>query len=93
MKPDGSVGATTKFSHSGTFRCKRIETDFFFKNLCVIYVYVQLCPTFYGCQDYAGVVVGDDVGVSVLGFVDLQVGMLPGELLTRIDGLWRESTE
>lgn len=54
---------------------------------------VQFCPTFDGCQDYAGVVVGDDVGVSVLGFVDLQVGMLPGELLTRIDGLWRESTE
>lgn len=56
-------------------------------------VCVQLCPTFDGCQDYAGVVVGDDVGVAVLGFVDLQVGMLPGELLTRIDGLWKEKTE
>lgn len=33
-------------------------------------------------------VVGDDVGVSVLWFVDLQVGVLPGELLTRVDGLW-----
>lgn len=35
-----------------------------------------------------GVVVGDDVGVAVLWFVDLQVGVLPGELLTRVDGLW-----
>lgn len=33
-------------------------------------------------------VVGDDVGVSVLWFVDLQVGVLPRELLTRVDGLW-----
>lgn len=56
-------------------------------------VCAQFCPTFDGCQDYAGVVVGDDVGVAVLGFVDLQVGMLPGELLTRIDGLWKEKTE
>lgn len=40
-----------------------------------------------GEQD-SGVVVGDDVGVAVLGFVDLQVGVLPRELLPRVDGLW-----
>lgn len=32
-------------------------------------------------------VVGDHVGVAVLWFVDLQVGVLPRELLTRVDGL------
>lgn len=35
----------------------------------------------------SGVVVGDHVGVAVLWFVDLQVGVLPRELLTRVDGL------
>lgn len=33
-------------------------------------------------------VVGDHVGVAVLWFVDLQVGVLPRKLLTRVDGLW-----
>lgn len=84
------MGATTKFSHSGTFTCNVLRWISLKNSVCV---YVQFCRTFDGRQDYAGVVVGDDVGVSVLGFVDLQVGMLPGELLTRIDGLWRESTE
>lgn len=40
-----------------------------------------------GEQD-SGVVVGDHVGVAVLWFVDLQVGVLPRKLLTRVDGLW-----
>lgn len=39
-----------------------------------------------GEQD-SGVVVGNHVGISVLWFVDLQVGVLPGELLTGVDGL------
>lgn len=46
--------------------------------------------TFNWCQNDTGVVIGDDVGVAVLGFVDLQVGMLPGELLSWIDGLQEE---
>lgn len=40
----------------------------------------------------SGVVVGNDVGISVLWFVDLQVRVLPRELLTRIDGLWSRGT-
>lgn len=34
-------------------------------------------------------VVGDDVGVTIFGLVHLQVGVFPGELLARIDGLMR----
>lgn len=45
------------------------------------------CATFDGLQDDAGVVVGDDVGVAVLGLVHLQVGVLPCELLARVNGL------
>ena len=33
-------------------------------------------------------VVGNHVGISVLWFVDLQVGVLPCELLARVNGLW-----
>lgn len=47
--------------------------------------------TFYGSQDDSGVVVRYDVSVAVFGLVDLQVRVLPGELLTRIDGLRRSS--
>lgn len=32
-------------------------------------------------------VVGDHICIAVLGLVDLQVGVLPGELLSRINGL------
>lgn len=46
--------------------------------------------TFNRSQNDTGVVIGDDVGVTVLGFVDLQVGVLPGELLSWIDGLQEE---
>lgn len=45
--------------------------------------------TFDGRQDDTGVVVGDDVGVTIFGLVHLQVGVFPGELLARIDGLMR----
>lgn len=46
--------------------------------------------TFDGSQDDTGVVVGDDVGVTIFGLVHLQVGVFPGELLARIDGLMRD---
>lgn len=35
-------------------------------------------------------VIGDDVGISVLGLVGLQVRMFPGELLPRVNGLQGE---
>lgn len=43
--------------------------------------------TLDGSQDDAGVVVGDDVGVTIFGLVHLQVGVFPGELLAWIDRL------
>ena len=46
-----------------------------------------MCLTVDGGQDDAGVVVGDDVGVTIFGLVHLQVGMFPGELLAWIDRL------
>lgn len=38
-------------------------------------------------ENHPGVIVGNDVSVAVLWFVDLQVGVLPCELLTGVDGL------
>lgn len=35
-------------------------------------------------------VVGDDVCIAVLWLVDFHVGVLPGKLLARIDGLWEK---
>lgn len=43
--------------------------------------------TLDGSQDDTGVVVGDDVGVTIFGLVHLQVGVFPGELLAWIDRL------
>lgn len=43
--------------------------------------------TFDGLEDDTRVVVGDDVGIAVFGLVHFQVGVLPCELLARIDGL------
>lgn len=40
-----------------------------------------------------GVIVGNDVSVAVLWFVDLQVGVLPCELLTGVDGLQGQRTK
>lgn len=34
-------------------------------------------------------IVGDDVSIAVLGLVHLQVGVLPGKLLTWVNGLER----
>lgn len=45
--------------------------------------------TLDGSQDDTGVVVGDDVGVTIFGLVHLQVGVFPGELLPWIDRLMR----
>lgn len=47
----------------------------------------EACPTLDAGENNSGVVVGNDVGVAVLWFVDLQVGVLPCELLTGIDRL------
>ena len=57
------------------------------------YMYVCVCPTFNGSQDDSGVVVCYDVSVAVLGLVDLQVGVLPGELLPWIDRLTHRGGE
>lgn len=43
--------------------------------------------TFNRQQNDPGMVIGDHIGVPVLGFVHLQVGVLPSELLTRVNGL------
>ena len=32
-------------------------------------------------------IVGDDIGVAILRLVEVEFGILPGELLTRINGL------
>ena len=31
-------------------------------------------------------IVGDDVGVSIFGFIHFQIGIVPSELLSRFDG-------
>ena len=49
--------------------------------------------TVHGGQNHAGVVVGDDVCVAVLWLVYLHVGVLPGKLLARIDGLREQEGE
>lgn len=53
-------------------------------------VWVWVSLTLDGSQDNAGVVVGDDVGVSIFGLVHLQVGVFPGELLAWINRLMWE---
>lgn len=49
--------------------------------------------TFDGQEDDARVVVGDHVGVAVLGLVHFEVGVLPRELLARVDGLQESGKE
>lgn len=44
-------------------------------------------PTIDGGEHHPGVVIGDDVCIAVLWFVHFHVGVLPGELLARVDGL------
>lgn len=55
--------------------------------LCRCRVWGWVSLTLDGSQDDAGVVVGDDVGVTIFGLVHLQVGVFPGELLAWIDRL------
>lgn len=45
--------------------------------------------TIDGGKDDTRVVVGNDICVAVLGLVYLQVGILPRELLSRVNGLQR----
>lgn len=45
------------------------------------------CLTLNAGEYNPGVIIGNDVSVAVLWFVDLQVGVLPCELLTGVDGL------
>lgn len=50
-------------------------------------MHTAACLTVYAGEYNPGVIIGDDVSVAVLWFVDLQVGVLPCELLTRVNGL------
>lgn len=43
--------------------------------------------TVHGCEDDPGVVVSNNICITVLWLVDLQVGVLPGELLSWINRL------
>lgn len=54
---------------------------------CVCGEWGRVSLTLDGSQDDAGVVVGDDVGVTIFGLVHLQVGVFPGELLAWINRL------
>lgn len=47
--------------------------------------YVSL--TIHRCEDDPGVVIGNNICIAVLWLVDLQVGVLPGELLSWINRL------
>lgn len=47
--------------------------------------YVSL--TIHRCEDDPGMVVGNNICIAVLWLVDLQVGVLPGELLSWINRL------
>lgn len=51
------------------------------------------CLTLNAGEYNPGVIIGNDVSVAVLWFVDLQVGVLPCELLTGVDGLWEAKDE
>lgn len=46
--------------------------------------------TIDGSQDDTRVVIGYHVCIAVFRFIHFQVGVLPGELLPGINGLWRE---
>lgn len=48
---------------------------------------ISACLTVNAGQHDPGVVVRDDVSIAVLWFVDLQVGILPGELLAGVNRL------
>lgn len=49
--------------------------------------WVSACLTVNAGQHDPGVVVRDDISIAVLWFVDLQVGILPGELLAGVNRL------
>lgn len=49
--------------------------------------WISACLTVNAGQHDPGVVVRDDISIAVLWFVDLQVGILPGELLAGVNRL------
>lgn len=49
--------------------------------------------TIHRCEDDPGVVVGYNICIAVLWLVDLQVGVLPGELLSWINRLTHRGRE
>lgn len=49
--------------------------------------------TINGGQHDSGVIVSDDVCIAVLGLVDLQVGVFPGELLAGVNRLQNRKTK
>lgn len=49
--------------------------------MCVKTACAHLCLTIHGCEDHSGVVVGDNICIAILWLVNLEVGVLPGELL------------
>lgn len=55
-------------------------------NVVSVYV-VRAWDTVQRPQNHARVVVGDDICITILRLVGVQVGILPGELVTRIDRL------
>lgn len=48
---------------------------------------LPVCLTLNAGEYNSGVIIGNDISIAVLWFVDLQVGVLPRELLTGVDGL------
>lgn len=48
---------------------------------------VTWCFTIHRGEHHSGVVVGDDICIAILWLVDFHVGVFPGKLLTRINGL------
>lgn len=78
-------------SHVCNFTFHPSACLFLFSNLFNILPVAPPLParalTFYGCQDDSGVVVRYHISIAVFGLVDLQVGMLPSELLPGVNGL------
>lgn len=98
LKPSLSLQAPEAWEwKSSTLAC-------YYRNIYIYFLNVQCCwalnaafrrkdvggrHTVDSGEQHSRMVVGNHVGISVLWFVDLQVRVLPRELLTRIDGLWR----
>lgn len=66
------------------------SVDIFFSKGAATFALIIPTLTVDGSEHHPGVVVGDDIGVAVLWLVHFHVGVLPGELLGRVDGLGRK---